>query len=210
MATTPIDEIRARAIQAVLARPQPGLTKMQVVAAPLDARLRLQRCQQPLSAEIVNGSDATGTNVNVRCEQGAHWSIRVRVSTSGELRAMLARRAMPRGSLLSPADFESRITTVVGPATQYVVQLDADAPLRLRLPLAAGAALTTSVIEQSPTVRRGQSVTLLARTDGLEIRVAAIAMTDGKTSERISVQNQSSHQVVQAIVRNANLVETGL
>jgi flagella basal body P-ring formation protein FlgA len=206
----PIEEIRARAVQAVLAQPHAGLTNRQATAAPLDARLRLQQCQQPLGAEVVNGSDAANTSVNVHCEQGAHWSIRVRVSTSGELRALVARRAMPRGSPLNPADFESRITTVVGSATQYVVQLDADAALRLRLPLAAGAALTTSVIEQSPTVRRGQSVTLLARADGLEIRVAAIAMTDGKTAERISVQNQSSHQVVQAIVRNANLVETGL
>ena len=82
--------------------------------------------------------------------------------------------------------------------------------MRLRMPLLAGAALSIDAVEQAPVVRRGQQVTMLVRTAGIEIRAAGIAMSDGQLSERISVQNQTTRRQVEAVVRSSELVEVGL
>jgi flagella basal body P-ring formation protein FlgA len=51
---------------------------------------------------------------------------------------------------------------------------------------------------------------LIARAGGLEVRMAGIALADGRASESIRVQNLSSQRIVEGIVRSDTLVETPL
>jgi flagella basal body P-ring formation protein FlgA len=66
------------------------------------------------------------------------------------------------------------------------------------------------MLEQLPLVRRGQQVTLLARSGTVEIRVNATALADGHAEQHIQVQNQNSRQIVEAVVRGNDLVEVPL
>ena len=210
-AITPVAEIAAQAAAAVIALAQRAGLTVSATAAPLDARLRLQRCDGALRSTV--GDDWQShefTTVKLQCESPVRWNIYVRVAVQSERRVLVARRSLPRGSLLQAGDFESKVRTVGGSSAHYIGDANSLAGLRLRLPLADGAALASDAVEQLPLVRRGQQVTLLARTAGIEIRVAAVAMSDGRQSERILVQNQSSHRQVDAIVRSSELVEVGL
>jgi flagella basal body P-ring formation protein FlgA len=73
-----------------------------------------------------------------------------------------------------------------------------------------GEALDADALLTAPIVHRGQQLTLLARTSGMDVRVAVVALTDGKPDERIRVQNLSSQRIVEATVRSSQLVEVPL
>jgi len=134
----------------------------------------------------------------------------VRVAVTNELPVLTARRLLPRGSALSATDFELRARPVNGLGDRYPGNLQALAGARLRLPLNAGEVLSNEMLEQLPLIRRGQQVTLMARSGAVEIRVNATALADGHAEQRIQVQNQNSRQIVEAVVRDSNLVEVPL
>jgi flagella basal body P-ring formation protein FlgA len=210
-AITDPEEIRATAVKTVADRAQAGGIRVTATAAPLDARLRLHGCESPLQGFIAgDGQLQSSTTVGVRCESPVRWTLYVRVAISGDQPVLVARHLLPRGSELSADDFELVTRHVDGPGDRFVSSLTAVAGLRLRLPLASGAMLGVDAVEQAPIIHRGQQVTLLARTANMEIRVAAIALSDGRAQQRINVQNQSTHQTIEAVVRSATLVEVGL
>jgi flagella basal body P-ring formation protein FlgA len=117
---------------------------------------------------------------------------------------------LPRGAEPAATDFDSVRRTVPGSGADYPADPATLHGLRLKQPMAAGEFLTRSRLETAALIHRGQKVTLLARNDGIEIRVAAVALSDGRPAERIQVQNENSHQVVEAVVRDATLVEVTL
>jgi flagella basal body P-ring formation protein FlgA len=208
---TSVDELRAGAEAAVLELASQSGLKIRAQAAALDPRLRLQRCAAPPQTTVnTDWQNQETTTVRVACAAPVRWSIYVRVALQSTRTVLIAKRNLPRGSVLAPDDFESRLTTVSGPVAHYISDVSQLTGLRLRLPLAVGVALSSDVVEQAPLIRRGQQVTLLARSGGIEIRVAAIAMSDGRQSERITVQNLSTRRAVDAVVRSGELVEVGL
>jgi flagella basal body P-ring formation protein FlgA len=80
----------------------------------------------------------------------------------------------------------------------------------LKRPLAPGLVLTAAVLEGRPLVRRGDTVTLLARAGGLDVRVKAEALGNGAAGQRIKVRNLSSRQVIEATVVAEALVQIPL
>ena len=146
----------------------------------------------------------------MRCAGNVRWTIYVRAAISSEVNVLTARGALPRGAEPAAADFEMARRTVPGTGADYPADAAALHGLRLKLPLAAGEVLTRSKLEAAALIRRGQKVTLLARSGGIEIRVAAVALSDGRPAEHIQVQNENSRQIVEAVVRDASLVEVAL
>lgn len=210
-AFTGAETVRLAAEQAVTELARHGGSKVTANAATLDPRLRLQRCVRPLRTFIAgDGQLHDVTTVSVRCEEPVRWTVYVRVAVNAELPVLSARRLLPRGSALTAEDFELRTRQVPGLGDRHLRDYQSLAGTRLRQPMAAGEMLTTDKLEQAALVRRGQQVTLLARTSAMEVRVAAVALSDGQPQQRINVQNVNTRQVVEAIVRSSELVEVPL
>jgi flagellar basal body P-ring formation protein FlgA len=208
---TTVDEIRAAATQTVMALASDTGQPVSAQAVPLDSRLRLRRCASALHGSVTDDWQSQRyATVRISCDAPVRWNIYVRVVVNSERRMLIARHDLARGSQLAAGDFESRVTTVAGSGAHYIADASLLSGMRLRLPLAAGGALSIDAVEQAPLVRRGQQVTVLARAEGLEIRAAGIAMGDGRLSDRINVQNQSTHRLVEAVVLSSELVEVGL
>jgi flagella basal body P-ring formation protein FlgA len=117
---------------------------------------------------------------------------------------------MPRDTELSAADFKVENRRVPGLAGSYVSKPDALAGQRLGRAIDAGDALTLELLAPANLVHRGQQVVLLAHAGGFEVRMAGVALADGRASDRIKVQNQSSQRVVEGIVLSSNEIEIPL
>jgi flagella basal body P-ring formation protein FlgA len=133
------------------------------------------------------------------------------IPASFELRAyapaLFARRALAPGAALAPADFEPREAQVAGQAAPLV---DAGAELgalRLKRPLAPGAALTARHVQRAPAVRRDQDVRVQAELGGVAVQTVAVALKDGAAGEVIRVRNPASNQTYAARVTGAGTVE---
>ena len=210
-AITPLETLKGAALKALQARAQALGRAVNISIAELDPRLRLAACSEPLDARIAGDGELHDyTSVAIRCTGTVRWTIYVRAAISADVTVLTARGALPRGAEPAPADFDVARRTVPGTGADYPADPGILRGLKLKVPLAAGEVLTRAKLETAALIHRGQKVTLLARNGGIEIRVAAVALADGRPAERIQVQNENSHQVVEAVVRDATLVEVGL
>ena len=176
-----------------------------------DARLRLANCPAPLSASITgDGQLHERTTVGVRCDAGARWVIYLSAALASEFPVLVAQHALARGAAPLPADFDTVTRRLPGLSTNYVSDTARLAGQHLRRPLAQGEVLTADALATAAIVHRGQQLTLLAHTSGMDVRVTVIALADGRPDELIKVQNPASQRIVEATVRSAQLVEISL
>ena len=68
-----------------------------------------------------------------------------------------------------------------------------------RRSLAAGSLLSANDLVAPRVVRRGDSVALVARRGGVEVRMAGRALGEAGQGERVSVENLSSRRVMQGV-----------
>ncbi len=203
--------IRDAAEQAIHAATSSAASELSAVADPTDPRLRLARCPSPPHGQIVGGGQVREhTTVAVRCEAGTPWLVYVSVAVSTDLPVLVARRALPRDAVPTPADFSSVVRRVPGTSALFITDPAQLGGKRLIRPVGIGEALTADALQTTPVVHRGQQVMLLAHAGGMDVRVTVVALMDGKPEERIRVQNPSSLRVVEATVRSAELVEIAL
>ncbi|MFQ5635108.1 MAG: flagellar basal body P-ring formation chaperone FlgA, partial [Gammaproteobacteria bacterium] len=71
----------------------------------------------------------------------------------------------------------------------------------------AGKPVTPGMLETPALVKRGQQVTLEARSGGMVVRMAGVAKADGIKGEVIAVENSNSQRVVHAVVRTSRTAE---
>lgn len=182
-----------------------------VHAQNLDARLRLAQCDRPLTTGIAgDGQLRAHTTVAVRCEGTVRWTIYMSVTIDSEFPVLVARHALPRDTELAAADFDLVQRHLPGLSTDYVTQTTAIAGQRLRKPIAGGDALSMDALTPTNAIHRGQQVTLISGSDGFQVRMSAVALSDGRIADRIRVQNLSSQRVVEGIVRSGSEVEVPL
>jgi flagella basal body P-ring formation protein FlgA len=206
-----IASLQAAAEQAVRREVRQGEGEMIVRVQGLDSRLRLAECDRPLSAAVAgDGQVRAHTTVAVRCEGAVHWTIYIGVTIDSEFSALVARHALARDSEPSALDFELMPRRLPGLTTDYVTRTTMLTGQRLRKDLASGEALTLEALTPSNVIHRGQQVTLIAATGGFEVRMSAVALSDGRLADRIRVQNLSSQRVIEGIVRSNSVVEVPL
>jgi flagella basal body P-ring formation protein FlgA len=196
------------AVRGALSRTDPRLI---VQAQPLDTRLRLAACDQPLASTVAgDGQIRAFTTVAVSCQAPVHWTIYVSVSVASDFPVLVARRALPRDAELDAADFELTRRRLPGLTSDYVSDPGLLGGQRLRQSVASGEALSLQALTPTNVIHRGQQVTLIASAGGFEVRMNAVALSDGRLSDRIRVQNLSSQRVIEGIVRSASVVEVPL
>ena len=174
-------------------------------AGRLDERLHLPACPAPLRSRTASET-ATAMSVEIRCETAATaWKLFVPVSVNVQVPVLVATRGMARGQTVSAADVEvqTRDRATLGTAwLSSVEELQADAaPHVLSRAVAPGSVLSPSQFVSARVVRRGQSVTLVGRSGGFEVRAQGKALSDAGTGERVRVENLSSRRVVEGEVR---------
>lgn len=178
-------------------------------AASLDPRLRLPACALPLRSSAEGASRQTLT-VKVQCDAPSVWSVYVPLRISQRRTVLVAARALARGERIDASSLrrEPRDLAALGAGTLELPEL-AIGKL-LRRPLAAGTAIAADALEAPKLVRRGETVTLIGRVAGIEVRSQGKALDDGVEGASIGVENSSSRRRVQALVLAAGLVEVAL
>jgi flagellar basal body P-ring formation protein FlgA len=206
-----IASLQSAAEQAVRREIPRGDGQVIVQAQNLDLRLRLAECDRPLSAAIAGDGQARAhTTVTVRCEGAVHWTVYLSVTIDSEFSVLVANRALARDAELTAADFDLTPRRLPGLTTDYVTRPSMLSGQRLRQAVASGQALSLEAITPSNLIHRGQQVTLVAGAGDFQVRMNAVALSDGRLADRIKVQNLSSQRVVEGIVRSDNVVEVPL
>ncbi|WP_434031231.1 flagellar basal body P-ring formation chaperone FlgA [[Pseudomonas] boreopolis] len=181
----PVDSIRAAALSTL----DPGTD----AEATLDAGLRMPACAAPLQAQ------PTGSNtVEVACPGG--WRLFVPVKVRRNQDVLVLNRGIAAGETIGLADIgiEKRDAARIAGA---VLADPAEAVGKVaRRVLQAGTLLSAGDLVSPRLVRRGDTVELVSRRSGLEVRMRGRALSDAGQDERVSVENASSRRIVQGTV----------
>ncbi|KAF1689987.1 flagella basal body P-ring formation protein FlgA [Pseudoxanthomonas taiwanensis] len=180
----PVDSITAAALSAV-----PGGQG----EASVDPALRMPACPQPLQAR-----QATAGTVEVACPDGWRLYVPVRQRRSQTVvvlaRGVAAGETVPAEALATEQRDAARIA---GAALSDPAQA---AGRIARRTLPAGTVLAPGDLAAPRLVRRGDTVALVSRAGGVEVRVAGRALGDAGADERVAVENLSTRKVVQGRV----------
>ncbi|MBT2767446.1 flagellar basal body P-ring formation protein FlgA [Stenotrophomonas sp. ISL-67] len=183
----PVDSIRAAALSTLPAGSEGDTT--------LDSALRLPACGQDLRAQ------PTGTStVEVSCPDAGGWRLFVPVKVRRNQTVLILNRGIAAGETLAVADITTAQRDVARIAGAALADPAAAVGRVARRTLSAGSLLSASDLVAQRLIRRGDSVALVSRFGGVEVRVAGKALADAGENERVSVENLSSRKVVQGTV----------
>ncbi len=167
----------------------------------LDDRLTLPDCPGKTSASLPAGANwGERTLVQLRCDDGIHWSVMVPIHIESEMPVLVLRAASARGANLQTSDVSKETRRVPGISADYVNSTAQLMRQHLRRPLGAGSVLRVMDLEGDALVHRGELVSVVSETRGMRIQVEAVALADARSGERVRLQNRGSLKLLDGVV----------
>ena len=172
----------------------PPLTDRQrLIAGPIEAHVRLQRCSRPVTPMVSAGAHMRDRIlVELRCPGAAPWHIYVPVRMVGTSPVTIAARAIVAGSVLTDKDVRVEQRDIPELPPGYLDDPTVAVGLTAARPISSGAVITNQFLVGAKAVQRGQTVTLVADSGAMSIRMEGRALSDALINQRVKVENLSS------------------
>ncbi len=178
-----------------------GAEDIRITIGHVDSRLRLQQCERPLEAFLPRGGRLVGNvTVGVRCAGAKPWSLYVQGKVQTMAEVVVTRRSLSRGTFLTETDVVLERRDLSRLTSGYLTDLNRVIGKKLSRSVRSGLAINETMVRAPAAVRRGERVTILARTGGLEVRMEGEALSAGAPGDVIPVRNISSDRQVEAEV----------
>lgn len=205
--TQSLDNVRTTAEQALRDHfAQPG-SRIEVATEPLDLRLQLAACGQPLRAIISNQAQPRSRmTVQVQCPEAGGWTVRVPVKLQLFRQVLVSSRALLRGDGIGITDVHSEERDVTRLGYGYLENVEQIAGRSLARAVARDTVLNPATLGGRRMVRAGDHVQVLVQLDNVEVRADGIALGSGDNGARLRVRNANSGRVIDAMVRAPGVV----
>jgi len=206
-----LDGIRQSARNFVLAMSKPGGQKIEAEAETLDPRLRLSPCASKIEAFLPAGAKLSGnTTVGVRCQSSKPWTVYIPVRIRIYDQVVVTSRPVAKGATLQEADIRLETRDMAVLAVVPFTDRNQVLGKLARHQLGLGLVINFNDLQYARLVHRGEKVTILAGSGGLEIRANGEALVDGAEGDQIRVRNSLTNIVIHATVTAAGVVRVPL
>lgn len=218
-AATPRETLILQAQQ--WAAPALGRNAAQVQFAPLDERIQVRNCEQPLVFDWpFNNRDTLRT----RCPggAGAGWQLFLRItdaptaagvavdasSVSAARKVVVARRTLPRGTLIQPDMVELAEVALAPGQMAPMDSLAAVQSAELMRDIGAGSPILAQDLRRAVLVKQGQMAVLtVGQGRGFEIAVRVEVLQDGKMGDQVRLKNTETGKVLSGVVTGPNALK---
>ena len=173
----------------------------------LDKRLRLAACSKAL--ETFDTSPVTTQavrTVGVRCNHPKPWKLYVPVRTVVYKSVAVSNHPLSKGSKITTADVRLEERAVNQLNGRYLTDLVGLQGKVLKRNVQGDTVIDQGALDQENVIQRGQSVTLVARSDQLQVRMRGEALDEAAINERVQVRNLSSQRIVEGVVASRQVV----
>lgn len=179
---------------------QLGYKHVSVETRPLDNRLNLPTCSEPLKTSMANSNNVLGPiSVGVQCTGIRPWTIYVRAQVSALQPVPVLTKSLNRNTVITRQDLELVNMPLNSTATGMITDAEQIIGMELVRPMAKGDYLRAKLLRAPKVIKRGQQVALTVNYNGLSIRGQGKAMADAIAGESIRVTNTSSGIQVEGI-----------
>jgi flagella basal body P-ring formation protein FlgA len=182
--------------------------RQRLIAGPIEAHVRLQRCSRPITPVVSAGAHMRDRIlVELRCAGAQPWHIYLPVRMVGTSPVAIAARAIVAGSILTDKDVRIEQRDIPELPPGYLDDPTVAVGLTAARPISTGAVITNQYLLAAKAVQRGQTVTLVADSGPMSIRMQGKALADALINQRVKVENTSSGKVVEGVARSEQVVE---
>lgn len=200
------DDIRQQVNDFVLSQIQVnGGDKLDLDVSPVDTRLNLTVCQQPLQLSVTGtGAIRRNTTVNVVCPDEQGWRTFIPVKVRIQKPVIVAATPISKGTR-----FSADMLTV-----SYIDDFMLNGDMTTDMNLLIGARSKRDIQLNQPVrqnqiciVCRDDTVEIVAEKNGMQIRTTGRALQDGNLNDQIRVQNIRSKRIISATVSDIGQVK---
>jgi flagella basal body P-ring formation protein FlgA len=196
----------AEAIKAYIAQNISLPGEYEASLTPLDGRLNLPQCADPLEVSTTNGLIKAGrTTIGVRCNSGKKWSIFTSAIIKTYQIVVVLTQPIQRGEIITRQHLAIEKREVSNLREDFVTQIEQVENKQVIRPLDAGTILSVRNLVEPKLVKRGDKVIISTMRPDFSIRMNGEAMMDGTKGQLIRVKNQNSGRII-----NATVIEPGL
>lgn len=205
----PLDDIRKAATD--FASQKIATSNSTIETGRLDPRLRLARCEQPLTVTpLSQRSNSANMTVMVKCDTTRPWTVYIPIKVKTYITIAVANRPLSRHTTINSEDiiFEKREISRL--SSGYFETPD---KLIGRLPkrsLTKGSVISPRDLTIKKVISKGSRISILAETGGITVRMPGLALSDAGKGDQILVQNISSKRKVHAIVIAPGIVKVAM
>ena len=172
----------------------------------LNSRLSFDPCLDRLTIHNQQDKWQGRTTFKVGCPD-ASWSVYVSVYIQALAPVVVAKRSLPKQTLLTEAHLARRMQDLNRLRHGYFTQIADAVGLKTRYPIGEGDVLKAVQLERPLVVEKGDRVVILARNAALEVKMKGEALEDGYINEQIQVKNLNSGRIIRAFIRSPGVVE---
>lgn len=187
---------------------------LSISVKPLDKRLRLTQCSEPLSAQWASGSRELGrVSVQVHCQSPKPWRLLVQATVTVQGKVWSLARGVRRGEALSRELLVHRSVTLgaanpsLSAAAMPVVDIDPLIGFVFSRQVRAGKVLDERMLKPALLIQKGKVVIIRHRSAGLSLQAKGIALDNAAVQQRVRVRNQSSGKTIDAVAVSKGVVE---
>lgn len=202
---TSIADVRSAAEQHVLARLQESALlndaqEYTVEVGQVDSRIQVANCAQPLQAVVHGQWPSSQPLVKISCSAGATWSMYVPVTVSVFHMVATAASAIERGQIVDGSSITLQKQNIMATHGRYYRSVEEAVGQIAKRHLSPGELLGAHNLDMPKAIKRGDEVVISASNGPIAVKMPAVAMSDGRVGQRISVKNSASQRIIQATV----------
>ena len=205
-----LEDIRDSVREFLEAHTPPSGVRVSIAVGELDRRLRLTQCAQPLEHFWPSTGRTGNVAVGARCLHPQPWTLYVPAKVRWFRPVVVLSRALPRRTPLTRTDIRVEERDVASLRSGYISKAERVIGKTLVRSLPEGFVLHDTLVRTPRLVRRGQRVTLLAESNGIQVRSDGTALADGGKGDRVTVKNLRSRRVVEGVVLTRGTVHIRL
>lgn len=178
---------------------------------PVDSRLHLQSCDQPLSIEHRPRDRVAGRlTFKVSCNGVNNWSLHVPGTIRTYAQVVVATTSIPMNTQLTDSELLLEEQDVSLLHRGYFTDIQQVRGFVTKRPIPAGQVLTPITVDPAKLVKKGEQVVIIAEGPGISIRAVGEAMTDGALGQIIQVRNTKTSKVVEGRIAAPGQIKVNL
>ena len=184
---------------------------VQITTNTPDSRLRLAACDEPLT--IVPPSTLNGGRVTSQAacrSDSVQWSVFVISQVQLMAEVVVARVPLLRGLPIERDDLTVVLSDVTRLGQGFFSSADDIEGMEPRRSINTGDQIKAQWLVAPKAVKRGERVTIIARSAQVAVEATGTALSDGRLGDQIRVRNERSDRIVKGVVSADRVVSINL
>jgi len=177
----------------------------------IDQRLKLKKCGSGIEFQLTANQIKTGKNtLKVSCPSTTPWRIFISAQVKLFTSVIVANQPLTKGHQIKSSDLMLQRTDITHLRSGYFSNKQEAINYIVRRRLNRGDIISSNHLKKPILIRRGDTVSIIAKSEGFQINMKGVALNNASKGELIRVKNSKSKKIIQGIAVNSQTVRVKL